>query len=61
MKFKAQAVPFSSVVGSSVSLIAEDGSVGAILSILVPNPRHDYKTVAADVTKQILTAFNSDD
>lgn len=58
MKFTAKEVPFSSVVGSSITLISEDGSVAAILAIMVPNPRNDYKTVAQDVVRQIVAAVN---
>lgn len=60
MKIKeAKAVPYSSVVGQSVTLHNEDGAVLALLMISVPNPQFDYRTTADLVTEHLLRAFNS--
>jgi len=58
MKFKAEPVPFSSVVGQGIMLIDEWGAVIAQLSIIVPNPEHDYRQIADEVTKQITEALS---
>lgn len=54
MKLTASDVPHSSVVGSSIKVCDDDGKVLAILAILVPNPDLDYKTIAQEVSNQIL-------
>lgn len=57
MKFKAQPVPYSSVVGQGIMLTDESGAVVAQLSIMVPNPEHDYRQIADEVTKAITEAL----
>jgi hypothetical protein len=54
MKLTASAVPHSSTVGSSIKLCDETGRIVAILAILVADPTLDYKTVAAEVSENIL-------
>lgn len=47
-------VPHSSVVGSSLKIVAKDVGVVAMLVILVPQPHLDYCTVADAVAGAIL-------
>ena len=54
----AKEVPYSSIVGSSVTLSKPGGPVVVQLIISVPNPQFDYKAESAPVIRKILEAFN---
>jgi hypothetical protein len=54
----ATLVPYSSVVGQSVSLQDETGRVVALVMITVPSPAFDYKTTAIPIAERIVAAFN---
>ena len=56
---KIDRVPYSSVVGSSLKIVADGVGVVALLMISVPQPHLDYKTVADAVTKAILNGHVS--
>jgi chitinase len=56
MKFKAKQVPYSSIVGSSVVLEAEDGRAGFIIAVLngaVQLTRDQHAQVAREITRAI--------
>lgn len=57
MNLKAKEVPYSSVVGSSVSLVNDAGAVVALIMISVPNPQFDYKSTAAPIIEKITATF----
>jgi hypothetical protein len=57
MKLTAKVVPYSSVVGSSVTLHDEAGAVVAIVMVSVPRPSLDYKEVASPIIEKIAAAF----
>jgi hypothetical protein len=46
MKLKIEKVPYSSVVGQSVTLISKEKGVAAILMISIPQPSLDYALYA---------------
>lgn len=52
-------VPHSSVVGTSLKIVAKDVGVVAMLAIMVPQPHLDYRTVADAVAKAILNGHVS--
>lgn len=58
---KAEIVPYSSVVGSAVSLQNEAGVMVALIMISVPNPSFDYKATALPIAERIVAAFNKGD
>ena len=58
MKLRAKSVAYSSVVGSSVSLLDENGRVVALVMISVPNPKIDYRSTAEPILEKIVAAFN---
>lgn len=58
-RLTATLVPYSSIVGSSISIQNEAGAVVAILMITVPSPRFDYRETAEKVAAQVLKAFDA--
>jgi hypothetical protein len=58
MNLRAELVPYSSVVGRSVSLQAESGAVAALVMISVPNPSFPYRETAEPVAQRIVEAFS---
>lgn len=58
MKLTAKPVAYSSVVGSSVSLLDENGQIVALVMISVPNPKIDYRSTAEPIIEKIVAAFN---
>lgn len=53
-QMKLEKVPYSSVVGQSLTISAPGVGVVAQLSIRVPQPHLDYKTVAEAVAKALM-------
>lgn len=49
-------VPYSSIVGQSISVIDERGTV-AIISIMVPQPSLEYKAIAVPLAEEIVAAL----
>lgn len=49
MKLTFKPTPYSSIVGSGITVLDETGRAVAQLAILVPSPQDDYKTVAQQV------------
>lgn len=58
MKLTAKPVAYSSVVGSSVSLLDESGQIVALVMISVPNPKIDYRSTVEPIIEKIVAAFN---
>ncbi len=58
-QMKIDQVPHSSVVGTSLKIVAKDVGVVAMLAIMVPQPHLDYQTVADAVAKAILNGHVS--
>jgi hypothetical protein len=54
-QMKISAVPYSSVVGSGLMVVADGVGVVAQLAIMVPQPHLDYKMVAEAVSKALLS------
>lgn len=54
-QMKVERVPYSSVVGQSLLIVADGVGVVAQLAIMVPQPHLDYKTVAEAVAKALTT------
>lgn len=54
-QMKLEKVPYSSVVGQSLTIVADGIGVVAMLSIRVPQPNLDYETVAKAVAKALTT------
>lgn len=60
MKLTATPVPYSSVVGQSVSLTREDGSHYAMLSIHSLPVSADYKTASGELAAWLCELMNRD-
>lgn len=58
-KYTAKKVPFSSIVGQSVTLREGEGPVEAQIIISVPNPRFEYKETAVPIADQLVEWFNA--
>lgn len=61
-KLEARVVPYSSVVGSSVSLIAEDGSHFAMLGVMGVDtrvPSADLKATQIAIAEKATAALNA--
>ena len=56
----AKVVPYSSIVGQSVTLHDETGKVIAMLIISVPNPDVPFKETAIPLAERIAGYFNAD-
>jgi hypothetical protein len=54
-QMELKSVPYSSVVGQSLCIVAEGIGVVAQLMISVPQPHLDYKTIAEAVAKALMT------
>lgn len=57
MKYKARKVPYSSIVGQSVTIHDETGAVVAQVAIMVPLPGTDRMKVATDIADAIVNAL----
>lgn len=56
MMRKIQLTPYSSIAGQSIQVIDERGCV-AIISIMVPQPSIDYKSIAIPLAHEIMKAL----
>lgn len=57
-KYIATKVPYSSIVGQSVTLREGEGPVEAQIIISVPNPQFEYKETAVPIADQLVEWFN---
>lgn len=57
-KLKARAVPYSSIVGSSVTFTNESGAVVVQIAVMVPNPRYDYRGTAEPFIRELIELWN---